>query len=299
MGTQKIQFLMWTEVEITIFSDSSKKKISKDIEKAFDIFSKLEKIFSRFNKDSHLSQLNKYKTLEVNDLFLDVLLFSKKIYKKTGFFFNPLVDISGIWYSSTFKEGIFKKIYLGNNLELENIIIIWNKVRLQFNQNLDFGWIVKWYTVDKVSSFLRKEGYSNFIVNAWGDIFVSWNVSWEKITVAIDSPFVPGDIFALLEIENMALSTSGTYKRNWEIGDESFHHIVTPKNGTNNNEIVSISLLTEKCVLSDVYATACIAMWIDKALQFLTEQKVDGIIIWSDKKVHISGNLEKYNFDVI
>ncbi|MBT3729717.1 hypothetical protein HOF65_03700 [bacterium] len=36
--------------------------------------------------------------------------------------------------------------------------------------------------------------------------------------------------------------------------------MLNPKTNSNNNEIISISLVSDKCYIADAYATACIAM---------------------------------------
>ena len=300
----KQKFLMWTEIEIIINSDLQEKEILKDIEKSFDIFSSMEKEFSRFDKNSVLSQLNKNKTLEVSKDFREVLKYSKDIYKKTNWYFNPLINISNIWYNKSFEKisphSVSPKGREVTQYNLNFEKISWSTegfsplIKLEPNQNLDLWGIVKWYTVDKVKNFLQNKKYNNFIINAGWDIYVS-----KKSTIAIDSPKNNWDIFALVDLENCSISTSGTYKRKWKIDDKNYHHILNPKNNLNNNEIKSISLISEKCYLTDSYATACIAMWIEKSLEFLEREKIDGIIIWEDDKVYKVWNLEKYNFEVI
>lgn len=290
----KQKFLMWTDIEININSNFSEKKILEDIEKSFDIFSDLEKEFSRFSEKSYLSILNKNKSLEVSDRFLKVLELSKAIYKITNWFFNPLINVSNIWYSSNFLDNNFQKTNLKIDLDLEKIKIIWNKIILEEDQNLDFGGIVKWYCVDLVKVFLEKNSYDDFIINAGWDIFVS-----KKSCVAIDNPFIKDNIFALITLENKAISTSGTYKRNWKIGEKNYHHILNPKDNKNNNEIISISLVSDKCYISDCFATSCIAMWIEKSLMFLEKQKIDWVIIWSNWKIYKIWNLGKYEFEII
>lgn len=294
METIKTKFIMWTEVEIIINSVLGEEKILKDIEKSFNIFSDLENEFSRFNKNSSLSKLNENKILEVSNRFIKILKLSKNINKITNNYFNPLVNISNIWYSSNFLYKNFKKTNFKSNLDLDKIQIIWNIVSLQENQNLDLWWIIKWYSVDLVKGFLEKSWYYDFIVNAGWDMFIS-----KKSTISIDCPKIKWNIFALLELENIALSTSWTYKRKWEINWEKFHHILNPKINKNNNEILSISLITDKCYIWDSYATACIAMWIEKSLVFLEKEKISWVIILNDNKIYKIWKLEKYNFEII
>jgi len=297
MKTIKNKFLMWTDIEIIIYSSLPEEKVLKDIEKSFDIFSNLEKEFSRFDENSDLSRLNKNKSLEVSDIFIEVLELSKEIYKNTDWFFNPLVNISNIWYSNSFSEKNFVKTNIENNIDFNSVEIIWNKVILQENQNLDLGWIVKWFAVDKIKEFLRAKKYSDFIINAGWDMYIKSNDSPK--TIAIDSPKNNWDIFALLDLQNISLSTSGTYKRKWEIEDEKFNHILNPKNSQNNNEIKSISLIWNKCYITDSYATSCIAMWIERSLTFLKKEKIDWVIIWENDDVYKVWDLEKYNFEII
>ncbi len=308
METKREKFLMWTEVEIIINSATplaplwrGEKRILKDIEDSFDIFSSMEKEFSRFDKGSDLSQLNILKTLKVSKRFIEILKLSKKMYQKTHWYFNPLINISNIWYSNNFKDNNFEKVDWEQNLDLEQLIVSnslsaegFSPLNLKNSQNLDFGWIVKWYTVDVVKEFLTRKWYTDFLINAGWDMYIS-----KKSTIAIDSPENNGDIFALLDLENVSFSTSGTYKKKWKINWEEFHHILTPQENKNNNEIISISLITWQSYIWDAYATACIAMWLEKSLEFLRKEKIDWVIIWTDEKIYRIWDLQQYNFEII
>jgi thiamine biosynthesis lipoprotein ApbE len=54
----------------------------------------------------------------------------------------------------------------------------------------------------------------------------------------------------------------------------------------NNNEIISITLITETCCVADVYATACIAMGLEKTLEFLRKNHVEGVIMCTNKRIY-------------
>lgn len=297
MKYTKHQFLMWTDIDIIIVSD---KNPIKDIFDSFWIFYSLEKEFSRFLDDSDLSILNKNKELEVSDRFIEVLNLVKQVYNDSNNFFNPLINLKNIWYSWDFKKQVFEKKLENQNLSLEDISIIWNFVTLKKDQNLDLWWIVKWYWVDLVSDFLKSKWYKDFIVNAWWDIYISWNnYKWNTPVVAVDNPFNTDEIFATLELKDKAVCTSWTYKRKWNIDWENFHHILDPKSNVNNNEIISITLISDKCYIGDSYATSCIAMGIEKSLKFLKKQNIDWFIIWKDGSVYETEWLSDYKFNII
>lgn len=298
MEYSKTEKIMGTDVTLTIFWE---KHNGEDIERVFGLFCILEEEFSRFKAESILSQLNTKRSLGVSDKFIDVLSKCKDIYSDTDFYFNPLINLNQLGYSKDFHSKEFKKEELETraNLDLEAIKIIGNKVALQEWQYLDLGGIVKWYAVDAAKEYLNEKWYNNYIIDAGGDIFTAGvNEQWGKIVVGIDSPFIPWNIFATIEVENTAIATSGNYRRKWKIEDQEYNHIINPLTWANNNEIVSITLITKNCYLGDAYATACIAMWVEKTLAFLKKNHLDGVIICADKKVYTLG-MEKYNLQII
>lgn len=293
MEYSKTKFLMWTEVTVTIFWE---KDSNEDIEGVFEIFRNLEEEFSRFRSESSLNNINNKRSWEVSETFIDILKKCKEIYSDTDGYFNPLINVSNLWYSKDFHSKQFEKKESEVNLEFEKIEISWNKINLKEWQNLDLGWIVKWYTVDKAREYLDKQWYKNYIVDAWGDIYTAWsNEEWGKIVVGIDSPFISNNIFATIEVENTAIATSGNYKRKWIIDNKEYTHIINPLTSNNNNEIISITLLTKNCYLGDAYATACIAMWVEKTLVFLEKYSIDGVIICTDKKTYMTEWMKQYN----
>lgn len=297
MQYTKSQFLMWTDVTINVNSINNP---SEYIYNSFSIFYSLEKEFSRFLDSSELFLLNNSKEMKVSSRFIDIFNISKSLNDDTNHYFNPLVNLSNIGYSSDFWKGLFEKKWDTQNLDLNTILVIWDFISLNKEQNLDFWWFVKWYAVDMVSKYLVDNWFNDFIINAGWDIYIWWdNQYWKTPVVAIDSPFNPAYIFATLELSNQAISTSWTYKRNWKINDKWYHHIIDPITKENNYEIVSVSIIHEKCYIADAYATACIAMWIEKSIQFLSQKNIDWVIIWSDGKVYEIWNMSEYNLEII
>ncbi|MCX6824293.1 MAG: FAD:protein FMN transferase [candidate division SR1 bacterium] len=297
MKYTKTKFLMGTDVTITIFGEENP---NEDIEHVFEIFHDLEKEFSRFRSDSDLSRVNRERSGEISDTFIDVIKKCKEIYTDTDGYFNPLINVSNLGYSQNFHSKKFKKKTSEVNLELEKVEVRGNTISLQQGQNLDLGGIVKGYGVDKAKEYLEKKGHKNYIIDAGGDIYTAGlNETGGKIVVGIDSPFIQDNIFATLEVENTAVATSGNYKRKWTIDDQVYTHIINPMNAGNNNEIISITLITENCYLGDAYATACIAMGKEKAVEFLKKHRIDGVIICTDKTTYITEGMKKYNLEVI
>jgi FAD:protein FMN transferase len=100
-------------------------------------------------------------------------------------------------------------------------------------------------------------------------------------------------------LQDKAIATSGNYKRKRTIENQEYTHIINPLTSANNNEIISISLIANNCYLADAYATACIAMGLEKTLEFLKKQNIDGLIMCSDKKVYMTSGMKDYNIKYI
>lgn len=295
MNYKKTAFLMGTNIEIII---SSEKNPIQDIYESFWLIYSYELEFSRFLPQSDLSQLNQLKTLEVSERFIKILRLSKEIFQNTSGYFNPLINLSRIGYSQNFENYNFSVVDSGVNLDLQTVKIEGNTLSLENDQNIDFGWIVKWYVVDRVRDFLFSKWYKNFIVNAGWDIYAAGDNNGVKWVVWIDNPFIPNEVFATLELENKSISTSWSYKRNWKIKNKEYHHIVNPLNNNRcESEMISLTLIAPDTLTTDTLATACFNMWIEKSLTFLEKSNIDSLIVGSDKKIYVSSWLAHYNFN--
>lgn len=242
--------------------------------------------FSRFQKDSTLSLLNHQKQAEVSDEFLSLIQKSREIFHLTQWYFNPLIDVRNIGYSHSFNEQIFEKKDFWENLHFENIKNYGNLIKLEPDMNLDFGSIAKWYFSQKISLFLQEKWWKNNFVNLWGDIYVSGvNLEGEKWKVAIESPFWETSPITTLSLTNMSISTSGSYLRKWEIEWKKYHHLRNPFSNEWEKELISVSIIHPSWYMTDALATACFAMWKQKAIDFCEKNNIFYLFILENGEV--------------
>ncbi len=275
---------LWTICVITLVYEQ-KVWINKIINNYHKQILDFEKEFSRFREDSTLSKLNKLKKLEVNDDFLILINKSREIYKLTNWYFNPLIDVRKIWYTHNFEEKKFEKLEIDEDLSFEEVKNYWNLLEIGEYMNLDFWSIAKWYLAEKISNDLVKNWYKNNLVNIWGDIYVNWkNLENKPWQISINNPQDKNNSI-IIEISNSSISTSWTYLRNWEISWERFHHIRNPFSRKQENELISVSIIHERWYFTDAIATAIIAMWKDKALDFCKNNKIKYVFILNNWEV--------------
>ncbi len=126
---------LWTYCSIDIVSENFDNNI---INKCYEKIVKFEKIFSRFDKNSSLSILNKNKQNEVDLDFVNLLDKSKEIYNLTDWYFNPLFNPKNIGYNLSFEKNDFSINYQKEDLNLNDIKNYWNLIILKDYMNIDF-----------------------------------------------------------------------------------------------------------------------------------------------------------------
>ena len=259
-------------ISISIISDDDK-KIDNLAQNIYSLTTNFENKYSRFKEDSMLSLLNKSKSMNVDWDFVNLLLKSKEIYELTNWYFNPLVNLSNIWYSKSWEENDFAVQEQEENLDFEKVWIYWNNVDLLPWMNLDFGAIGKWFLADKIKSFLLSKWEENFLLNVWGDITASGkNLKNKYWSSWIQDPF-SDKLLKALELRGKSISTSWTYIRNWKIDNKKYHHILSPWKWQKNS-ISSVSIIDKYAYKTDSLATAILAMWKEEWIDFCKKNNI-------------------------
>lgn len=284
-------YIMGTDISITLRSERDS---SADIEAGFEIFRSFEREFSRFLPDSALSFLNTSGSIIPSPRFFKIMELSTRIHDETWWIFNPLVDVRRIGYTGKFRDNVFVMTDSGGDTDWKKIALSREKITLGEGQYLDLGGIVKGYSVDEVRDYLFVAWYTDFIINAGGDIYLAGR-DIDRWRVGIDNPKNPSEILATLELENMAIATSGTYKRKWEIEWKKYHHILDPRTMANPSEIMSISIIGSHTWMTDVYATVGLIMWIEWVLSWLESRRLNAIIISNTWEIFTTQWLENYS----
>lgn len=302
MYYQKRTYAMGTSIEIILDAPGEQEWL-RDIASCFEIFSRFEDEFSRFQQESLLTRVNQRRQDRVSENYREVFRLCQKMYEYTQGYFNPCIDVSWLWYSQSFElldkrqtqevwihpewSKLFEQIGLNDA----------GKIELPDGVALDFGGIVKGFCVDGVANYLLKKDYKNFLINAWGDIWVQQEDATPNTQIEIENPYQAGQNIATLEMRTGSLCTSWVYKRNWLTQDMMYHHIITPQTGNNNYDIQSVSLLTDSAGSGDALATALIAMWSHRAQEFIERHSIDAIVFFATGEIYLSPSFQLWNYN--
>ncbi|BCD61529.1 FAD:protein FMN transferase [Nitratiruptor sp. YY08-26] len=223
---------------------------------AQEIFSqtkKLEKRYNFFDPNSWLFAVNARKVQTVDEESYQILEQAKRFYEKTG----------GIFDVST---GALKECLQYKSLaQIEECIAKrksfcgWEHIQLQKRKitfdnpytKIDLGGFVKEYAVDSAKRVLKRHKV-NGIINFGGDIFaVGTKPDGSAFRIGIKNPKDPSKFAIFVELQDMAIATSGNYERFVEKEGCKISHIVGAK-----EKVASVSVVAPTCLESGVYATA-------------------------------------------
>lgn len=268
----------------------------------------VNKSLSTYIPNSDISKINKGDTTVVIDaMFQEVFEKSKRIYRETKGAFDPTIgDLVNAWGFGPGKEmNNLNKSQIDSLLlfvGFDKLNIQDNKIYKKYHQTyLDFNAIAKGYAVDIIGRFLELNNSNDYLVEIGGEIRARGkNDKGKPWKIAIEKPNFDGSrsFQTVLELEDESIATSGNYRKfkiDEKTGEKYAHTIDTKTGYPSKSNLLSASVIAKlDCADVDGYATAFMAMGLEKSVNFLekhTNLKV--FLIYSDK----NGKIKTYTTD--
>ncbi len=161
---------------------------------------------------------------------------------------------------------------------------------------LDFSAIAKGYAVDELGRFLESKEVTNFFVDIGGEVVAKGSSprgdAWRVGINVPQEDASPNAVQAVLQLSDRGMATSGNYRNFYEVDGVKYSHTISARTGfPERNRLLSASILAEDCIRADAYATACMAMGPEAAIQLVEQQSgLEGYFIISKE----DGGMEVY-----
>lgn len=242
---------------------------------------KVDQSLSPFNEKSVISAINYNQSAKPDEMFLEVYHQAVAISRETNGAFDitvaPLVNAWGFGFEKgempTPRQVDSLKTLVGyQKLSLVNGLIHKDDPRMM----IDCSAIAKGYGVDVVANFLRSRGVENFMIEIGGEIVTQgvnpkqhpWRIGVTKPTE--DSLAVGHELQTTLNVNNVAMATSGNYRNFYYKGNKRYAHTIDPHTGYPvQHNILSATVLAKSCMVADAYATSFMVMGLDGAKEIL------------------------------
>ncbi len=143
------------------------------------------------------------------------------------------------------------------------------RARKHAPMQIDLCGIAKGYAVDRMAAVLRRHGVAHALVALDGELrALGGQADGEPWAVAVESP-QPGRRAAhgVLELHDVAVATSGDYRRFVELAGVRLSHTMDPRRAAPvNNGVASVTVLAGDCMSADAWATALLVAGPDEGV---------------------------------
>ena len=253
---------------------------------------------------SLLRKLNSNETVKLNSLIKDLFEKSFSVSETTSGYFDitvgKLVNAWGFGFLGNRTVDMLVidslKQYVGyDKIQIADSIL----VKENPNIEIDFNAIAQGYSVDMVVNYLLSQGVENLLVDIGGEVVARgakpkgkmWVVGIEK---PAESKYSTQKIEIKISLNDMAIVTSGSYRKYYESNGIKYSHNIDPFTGKPvEHSLLSVSVLAPNAWEADAMATAFMVMGLDKALEFLEKNDAyDAYFIFDE-----NGEYKTYSTD--
>ena len=287
---------MGTIARIMVTAENSP-QANQAISAAFDKIFHIEKLMSDYDPDSQLSQVNQnaFKAPIKVDAELFEVLATAKAYSclSDGAFDVTIGPVVQLWRKAkedniTPEAGALKKAKAA--VGYENLILNTENKTVQFAKEgmfLDLGGIAKGYAIDKAIEILQAGGVKGAMVDIGGDLRCFGTPANGKAhwLIGLQDPTVEEEKTLLtLNMDDMAVATSGDYRRFFIIDDKKHSHIVNPATADSASNLSSVTLIAPTAMAADALATAVTVLGEKKGIDLINKtETAEAILIQSEK----------------
>lgn len=239
---------------------------------------------SMFNEQSTVSHINSGASDLTDPLFRHVYGIAERVARETSGAYDvtvaPLVNLWGFGFKE--RENV-------TDAKVDSILqfVGYEKVKLTGDRltksdprvQLDFSSVAKGYGVDRVATLFDSLGIKNYMVEIGGEVIVKGlhpdGGSGRPWKIGIPKPQTDGEeLQTTLTVTNVAMATSGNYRRFYEQNGRRYAHTIDPHTGRPvQHELLSATVFAPDCATADAYATAFMVLGLDKAKALLARHK--------------------------
>jgi len=155
------------------------------------------------------------------------------------------------------------------------------------------GGIGKGYAVDVAVAQLKADGFTDFLIQAGGDLYAAGTNNGTPWTLGIADPRGAHEPFAAVEVRDATVSTSGDYERFFMKDGVRYHHLIDPDRGEPARGCRSVTIIAKRAFMADVLSTGVFIMGPEAGLALVEKMTdVEAVIVTATNEVLISSGLQ-------
>jgi thiamine biosynthesis lipoprotein len=285
---------MGTTIDVYLWT-ADERAAAQAAEAVFDEMKRLDQEMSNFLPDSDVSKINDAagaKPVQVSDETFAVIARAVDVSRRSNGVFDITIEaFRGVWKFDQDRDGSLPD---PADVKQRLALVNWKDIALNPRQHsvllrrkgmaITLGGIAKGYAVDKCVAILRARGFTDFMMQAGGDMYIAGKKGTEPWVVGIRDPRGPTNtMFAVAPIEDHSFSTSGDYERGFVKDGVRYHHIIDTRTGQPAHASRSVTVRAKDAFTADAWSKVMFILGPRDALALIKREKLaDFEVVWVD-----------------
>jgi len=294
------EVIMGTSISVELFSDSHASGESS-IDAVMDEMHRIDRAMSPHRIESELSRINRdagYEPVPLSAEMTALLVRANHFADLSGGAFDISYAAVGQLYD--YRRGIRPThaalAQAREAVGYRHLILDPIERTLRFarpGMRIDLGGFAKGHAVDNAAAILHRLGVRHAMVSAGGDSRVIGDRCGRPWTIGVRDPRRPGEMAAVLPLEDVSISTSGDYERYFDADGTRFHHLIDPFTGRSPSGVRSVTILAPDGITAEALAKAVFVLGVERGLRLIESQAgVDAVVVDAAGALHYSTGLQ-------
>ncbi len=257
----------------------------------------INSMMSTYKRDSEITLFNKSPAgtpFNISKEFYFVLSHALEVSKKTEGFFDPTIGpLVNLWGfgPAGIKEVPSQEMIDKTLKKVGHEKIVLNEKDSSLTKThpdvyLDLSASAKGHGVDAIAKILSENRITNFMVEIGGEVKTKgrnhkrpWRIAIETPDPTTNKPYE-----AVVELNDQAVATSGSYRNFYTKEGKTFSHTINPKTGRPiTHNLVSVTVIDpDSCMKADTFATALMAIGGDKSFEMAKNWGLNALFIFQE-----------------
>ena len=297
-------FALGTVCSIQVFTEKPQAEVEPVLQVCTRRLEELERHLSANAESSTLIDIDNASGVSAVGVPADIYpLFKRAVFfaEKTDGAFNPVIgSVVKLWNigfenarkpeDRDIREALFRTDY--KDLELTGTAVFLKKAGMK----LDLGAIAKGFAADELTRIVKEAGIAHALIDIGGTISaVGKRPDGNLWKIGIRDPRVQqGQPIISTPVENLSISTSGSYERYFEQDGVRYHHILDPATGYPvRTNLTAVSVFSNSATDADALSTACFVLGYEKAVALLSGLPgTEALFIFDDNSIRTTDGLK-------
>ena len=288
-------YAMDTVMSLTAYGSHAREALDS----ASDEIQRLDKLFSISSETGDIYRVNRDGEGDLSEDTRSLLASALEYGKDTNGIFDCTIEpVMEAWGFTTKNYRIPSDSELAellSHVDASTVTLSGNHVTLPEDVKLDLGGIAKGFTSARVMEVFKNSGVTSGIISLGGNVQTLGTKPDEKLwRVGIQDPNDLNAMFAVVEVSDEAVITSGAYQRYFEENGVHYHHIIDPRTGyPAESGLTSVTIISPDGTLADALSTSLFIMGPDDASAFWQNHrdKFEAIMMTENGEVLVTSGL--------